>query len=93
VRQAAIGATPCFVHGYTAEIHRLAAQRASKLRSAVRVETGLVGKTYNFERLGASDLQPINARHAPTPILNPVHSRRRVTFSDRGGAILKDPQC
>jgi hypothetical protein len=81
-----------FVHAYTREIHRLSAQRVTKLRSAVRVETGITGKTYNFERLGASDLQTVNTRHAPTPILNPVHSRRKLNFFDKGGAILKDPQ-
>lgn len=80
-----------FVQGYTAEIHRLSAQRATKLRSAVRVKTGLRGKRYHFERLGASDLATITSRHMDTPILNPVHSRRAVTFTDKGGAILLDP--
>jgi hypothetical protein len=81
-----------YVHGYTAEIHRLAAQRATKLRSAVRVKTGVVGKSTHFERLGASDLVTISDRHGDTPILNPVHSRRRATFTDKGGAILLDRQ-
>ncbi len=79
-----------FVHAYTAELHRLLAQQETKLRQAVRVKSGVVGKTYHFERLGASDLVAIVSRHQATPILNPVHSRRRVTFSDRGGAILLD---
>lgn len=79
-----------FVHAYTAELHRLAEQRSSKLRGAVRVKAGVTGKSYNFERLGASDLVPIVARHSATNILNPEHSRRRCTFSDRSGAILLD---
>lgn len=79
------------VHAYTREIQRLAQQSVTKLRSAVRVKAGIVGKTYNFERLGASDLVPIT-RHSPTPLLNPEHSRRRLTLSDRGGAILLDKQ-
>jgi hypothetical protein len=79
------------VHAYTSEIHRLAEQSVSKLRSAVRVKAGITGKTYNFERLGPSDLVPIT-RHSPTPLLNPEHSRRRLTLSDRGGAILLDKQ-
>jgi capsid protein len=81
-----------FVHGYTRELRSLMQQRQSYLRSLVTVEAGLVGKTYNFERLGASDLQTVNTRHSPTPILNPVHSRRQVTPIDKAGAILLDPQ-
>jgi hypothetical protein len=81
-----------YVHAYSRELRELMQQRTSKLRSAVSVETGVEGKSYNFERLGASDLQTIVSRHAATPILNPVHSRRRVTFTDKGGAILLDPQ-
>ena len=79
------------VHAYTREIQRLAQQSATKLRSSVRVKAGIVGKTYNFECLGPSDLVAIT-RHSPTPLLNPEHSRRRLTLSDRGGAILLDKQ-
>lgn len=79
------------VHAYTREVQRLTAQKESKLRSAVRVKSGVVGKTYNFERLGPSDLVPIT-RHSPTPLLNPDHTRRRTGMSDRGGAIILDKQ-
>jgi hypothetical protein len=79
-----------FVHAYTQELHRLVAQRVTRFRQAVRVKPGVRGKTYNFERLGASDLAPITSRHAPTPLLNPEHSRRRATLGDRGGAIILD---
>lgn len=79
------------VHAYTREVQRLAQQSQSKLRSAVRVKSGVVGKTYNFERLGPSDLVPIT-RHSSTPLLNPEHSRRRCSMADRGGAIILDKQ-
>lgn len=79
------------VHAYTREVQRLTEQKLSKLRGAVRVKPGVVGKTYNFERLGPSDLVPIT-RHSPTPLLNPEHSRRRSGLSDRGGAIILDKQ-
>lgn len=79
------------VHAYTREVQRLAQQSVSKLRQSVRVKAGVTGKTYNFERLGPSDLVPIT-RHSPTPLLNPEHSRRRLTLSDRGGAIILDKQ-
>jgi Phage capsid protein len=79
------------VHAYTREIQRQTAQRVSKLRSAVRVKSDVQGKTYNFERLGPSDLGVIT-RHSPTPLLNPEHSRRRASMADRGGGILLDKQ-
>lgn len=79
-----------FVHAYTREIQRLAQQESNKMRMAVRTKTGVRGKTCNYERLGASDLVSITARHQATPLLNPEHSRRRATLSDRGGAILLD---
>jgi hypothetical protein len=79
------------VHAYTREVQRLTAQRESRLRKAVRVKSGVVGKTYNFERLGPSDLVPIT-RHSATPLLNPDHSRRRTGMADRGGAIILDKQ-
>lgn len=81
-----------FVHGYRTELMQLVQQFDTRLRGAVRVETGVTGKSYNFERLGASDLVTLTTRHMETPILNPVHSRRRCTFTDKGGAILLDPQ-
>src|SRR5262245_16179895 len=81
-----------FVHAYTEEVHRLAqdGEDGSKTRGSVRLKTGVVGKSYNFERLGASELPIISGRHSATQLLNPEHSRRRCTFSDRGGAILLD---
>jgi hypothetical protein len=87
----ATSAPVAFVHGYTAEVYRIAAQREAKLRKAARVKTGVKGKTVHFERLGPSDLATVTARHAPTNILNPEHSRRRVTLVDKEGSILLDP--
>src|SRR5262245_8196974 len=79
------------VHAYSREVQRLTAQKESKTRGAVRTKSGVTGKTYNFERLGPSELGAIS-RHSPTPLLNPEHSRRRATMSDRGGGILLDKQ-
>jgi hypothetical protein len=79
-----------FVHAYTTEVHRLVAQKQTKLRGAVRVQSGIKGKTYNFERIGSTDLGAIATRHATTTILDPIHSRRRATLVDRGGAIVLD---
>lgn len=77
------------VHAFRDEIHMLAAQGVSKLRGFVRTRT-VTGKTDNWERLGHADLVAINERHGDTQTLNPAHSRRRCTLTDKGGAILLD---
>ena len=80
-----------FVHGYSAEITRLYAAMDDKVRGAVRVKSGTTGKTYHFERLADdADFATINSRHQPTHIMNPTHSRRRVSFVDKGGAYVLD---
>ena len=79
-----------FVHDFQAEIHRLAAQRMTKLRGAVRVKTGVVGKDTTFNRLGPSELAPMNVRHGDTTYLNAQHSTRRAKPTDKGGALLLD---
>ena len=80
-----------FPHGYSAEITRLYAAMDDKVRDAVRVKSGTTGKTYHFERL-ADDaaFATISSRHAPTFIMNPTHSRRRVSFTDKAGAYVLD---
>jgi hypothetical protein len=79
-----------FVHAFHDNIHRLASQMDSKLRQYVRVRTGVVGKTDNWERLGGADLVTLTSRHQATPIINPEHSRRRLIFTDKAGAVLLD---
>jgi len=78
-------------HAYTAEITRQYAAIDDKVRQAVRVKSGVKGKTYHFERLADdADFASITSRHQPTHIMNATHSRRRVTFSDKGGAYVLD---
>jgi hypothetical protein len=80
-----------FVHAYSAEITRQYAAIDDKVRQAVRVKSGVKGKTYHFERLADdADFASITSRHQPTHIMNPTHSRRRVTFVDKGGAYVLD---
>lgn len=79
-----------FNHAYSTEIIRQYAASEDKIGNSVRRKTGVVGKSYNFERLGSSDLQTITTRHQPVIVLSPTHSVRRVTFTDKGGAILLD---
>jgi len=79
-----------FVRGYSAEIMRRYAATEDKVRDSVTVKTNVVGKSYDWERLGSSDFGTITTRHQPVIVLAPVHSVRRVTFTDSGGSILLD---
>ena len=80
-----------FVHGYTAEITRQYAATEDKVRDACRVKSGTTGKTYHFERLADdTDFVTISSRHQPTHFLTPAHSRRRVSMTDKGGALVLD---
>ena len=80
-----------FVHAYSSEIIRQYAAMDDLVSSACRTKPGTKGKTYHFERL-ADDAAfgTISSRHAPTFVMNPTHSRRRVTFTDKAGAYLLD---
>ena len=79
-----------FTHAFNENINRLAIQKDSKLRPSVRLRTGVVGKTDNWERLGGASLVTLTSRHQATPIINPAHSRRRCIFTDKAGAVLLD---
>jgi hypothetical protein len=81
-----------FIKDFQSEIHRLAAQRMTKLRGSVRVKTGVVGKSTTVNRLGASELAPMNVRHGDTTYLNAEHSTRVLKPTDKGGALLLDKQ-
>src|SRR5687767_3464927 len=81
-----------FTHGYELELRRLLQQNTTKLRSKVRVKTGGVGKSHDFSVLGASDLVTVTTRHGATPIVEAEHSARRVTPTDKAGALVLDKQ-
>jgi len=82
-----------FNHGYSAEITRLYAAMEDKVRDAVRIKSGSPGKTFHFDRLADdADFQTISSRHQPTHVMNPTHSKRRVSFTDKGGAYVLEYQ-
>lgn len=70
-----------FVHQFDANFDLLAQQMSERIRRAVRVKT-VTGKTANYERVGAVNMQPRTSRHQDTTLIDTPHSRRR--------AILKD---
>ena len=79
-----------FIRGYSAEIIRQYAASEDKVRDSVTVKSNVTGKSFDWERLGSSDLQTITTRHQPVIVLAPTHSVRRVTFTDKGGSLLLD---
>lgn len=79
-----------FVHQYKDNVISLSQQRPSKLRNAVRVRDGVVGKATHFERIGPTAAVALTTRHAATPLVNSQHSRVRCPLSDYGWADLTD---
>lgn len=81
-----------FVQHYAANVMLLAQQKPSKLRGNVRVREGVVGKSTNFERIGATSAVLRTSRHADTPLVSTPHSRRRASLEDWEWADLIDKQ-
>jgi capsid protein len=79
-----------YVQAYSDNVIALAQQNQSKLRSAVRVKEGVVGKSAHFERIGATAAVKRTTRLADTPLVNTQHSRRRVSLEDYDWADLID---
>ena len=79
-----------FVHEFENRIHRLVAENPTAWRNAVRVKSGVRGKSYNVERLGSIELVGVAGRHADTPLTPFTHSRRRLTLTDKNAAELID---
>lgn len=83
--------TEAQVKQYASNIRILFQQQGSLLRPAVRTET-LKGKYRFFDRLGATTARRKTTRHAATPLIDSVHSRRRAEAVDFEWADLLDPQ-
>jgi hypothetical protein len=84
--------TTAFVQAYSSAVQLLSQQRASYLRSGVRVETGVVGKRAFFDQVGASAARKRTSRHADTPLMNTPHARRSVPMVDYDWADLIDKE-
>lgn len=82
--------TTAFVQQYRSNVITLSQQKGSKLRPAVRVETGIVGTSSYFDRLGPTAAVKKTTRHGDTPLIDTPHSRRRVSLSPYEWADLID---
>ena len=82
--------TTAMVEQYSANVQILMQQKESRLRPAVRVESGIVGKNAFFDQLNATAAVKRASRHADTPLVSTPHVRRRVTMCDYDWADLVD---
>lgn len=71
-------------------IDMLVQQRGSRVRGAVRLETGVVGKHAYFDQVGSTAAIERTGRHTDTPLVETPHARRRVTMRDYEWADLID---
>lgn len=74
--------TTAFVQQYRDNVIHLSQQKGSRLRNSVRIEDGIVGENFYFERIGATAAVRRTVRHGDTPLLNTPHTRRRVSLID-----------
>ncbi len=77
---------------YMSGVELLVQQKGSRLRNAVRVETGVVGKYAYFDQISATSAVERTSRHADTPQIDTPHARRRVAMRDFEWADLIDDQ-
>lgn len=70
-----------FVDQFKANILMLSQQKQSVLRKTVMPES-MTGDTMFIERLAKKDPQVRTGRHAPTPISDATHDRRKLTIID-----------
>lgn len=84
--------TEAMVKQFGANVEFLVQQKGSRLRSAVRVETGIVGEDAFFEQLAETAAVKKTVRNADTPLVKSDHRRRRVSMYDFEWADLVDKQ-
>lgn len=84
--------TEAMVKQFGANVEFLVQQKGSRLRSAVRVETGVVGEDAFFEQLAETAAVKKTTRNSDTPLVKSDHRRRRVSMFDFEWADLVDKQ-
>jgi hypothetical protein len=83
--------TTAFVKEFEQGIEMLVQQRGSRLRRAVRVETGIRGKSAFFDQIGATEAQEVTTRHGDSPLIETPHARRMLTMTNiEWGDLIDD---
>ena len=84
--------TTWMVKQFGANVEFLVQQKGSRLRDAVRLETGVVGEEAYFDQLAPTTAVKKTTRNADTPLVKSDHRRRRVAMFDYEWADLVDKQ-
>lgn len=84
--------TEAFVQQFSDNFFHLAQQSTSRLENSVRVESGIVGISKSFNRLGQRVAQRRLDRHGDTPINEQLHSTRFVDLWDWEDGDMIDDQ-
>jgi hypothetical protein len=84
--------TEAFVQEYNANFLHVAQQMQSRLESCVTVESGIVGMSKSFNRLGQRVAQQRLTRHGDTPLNDQAHSTRFVDLYDYEDGDMIDDQ-
>ncbi len=84
--------TTAFVKQFGTNLEALVQQKGSRLRNAVRLETGITGEEAYFDQLGSTAAQQKTTRNADTPLVKSDHQRRRVSMYDYEWADLIDSE-
>ncbi len=84
--------TEAFVRQYSATVRMLTAQRMSKLRPFVDIDTDVQGESKSYDAIGVGPDVPnkILVRHGDTPLNTQEHSRRWIFFDTYDVADLID---
>lgn len=81
--------TTAFIKQYEAEVHEAYQQRGTKLRNTVRLKTGVIGSTCQFQ-IGGKGSAGAKTRHGLVPLMNIDHSVVTATLSDKYAADYVD---
>jgi hypothetical protein len=84
--------TTAFVKQFGSNVEQLVQQKGSRLRGAVRIESGITGEEAFFDQLGATAAVQKTSRNADTPLIKSDHQRRRVSMFDYEWADLVDKE-
>jgi hypothetical protein len=84
--------TTWMVKQFGQNVEYLVQQKGSRLREAVRLETGITGEDAYFEQLGDTAAVKKTTRNSDTPLVKSDHQRRKVSLSDFEWADLIDKE-
>lgn len=73
--------TSAFIAQYIAQVHEAYQQQTSKLRNACRLQTGIIGSTAVFQKVGKGSAGK-KTRHGNVPLMNADHSSVTATLED-----------